>query len=246
MRFILGVAGFFLTFNGMYLLTVANMNLGHILTFILGICLILCSAFYKSISKITNKGILKVIKYCVIFLFCIELALALFIAIYGETDNITYKEDAVIVLGAGVHGERISLPLKFRLDKAVEYHEKNPDAVIVVSGGKGYQEAISEAEAMEKYLLGNGVPENSIIKEDKSTSTIENMAYSKELLDTYFDKDYDIVVITNNFHIYRGVSYAKDAGFKNVSHMSAHIRWYTIVPNYLRETLAVLKMWVFD
>ena len=246
MRFILGVAGIFLTFNGIFLLTVANMNLGHILTLILGIGLTFCSVFYKSIRRITSKGIPKVIKYCVIILFCVELTRGLFIAIYGETDNITYKEDAVIVLGAGVHGERISLPLKFRLDKAIEYYSKNPDAVIVVSGGKGYQEAISEAGAMEKYLLLSGIPQNSIIKEEKSTSTIENMAYSKDILDTYFDKDYDIVVITNNFHIYRGVSYAKAAGFENVSHMSAHIRWYTVVPNYLRETLAVLKMWVFD
>ena len=246
MRFVLGVAGIFLTFNGLFLLTVANMNLGHILTFILGIGLTLCSVFYKSIRRITGKGIPKVIKYCVIVLFCIELALGLFIAIYGETDNITYKEDAVIVLGAGVHGYRISLPLKFRIDKAIEYYNKNPDAVIIVSGGKGFQEAVSEATAMERYLLNKGIPQNSIIKEDKSTSTIENMTYSKEILDKYFDKDYNVVVITNNFHIYRGVSYARDAGFVNISHISAPIRWYTVVPNYLRETLAVLKMWVFD
>ena len=246
MRYVLGVAGLFLAFNGYFLLTVANMNLGHILTFLLGTCLILIFAFYKKITIITSKGLPRVLKYCIAILVCAQIALGLFIAFYGEIDNTTFTEDAVIVLGAGVHGERISLPLKFRLDKAVEYHKKNPDAIIVVSGGKGFQEEISEAEAMKKYLVNQSVNEKCIIMEENSTSTIENMAYSKEILDAHFDSDYSVVIITNNFHIYRGVSYAKGAGFKNVSHMSAHIRWYTVVPNYLRETLAVLKMWVFD
>lgn len=246
MRFVLCIAGIFLALNGWFLLTVANINLGHVLTFLLGICLILVCVFYKKIGIVTSKGLPKVLKYCIVILVCIEIALGLFIAFYGESDNTTYTEDAVIVLGAGVHGERISLPLKFRLDKAIEYHRKNPGAIIVVSGGKGFQESISEAQAMHKYLVSQGIPENCIIKEENSTSTIENMAYSKEILDTYFDKEYSVVIITNNFHIYRGVSYAKNAGFQNVSHMSAHIRWYTVVPNYLRETLAVLKMWVLD
>ena len=138
MRFILGLAGIFLALNGWFLLTVANINLGHILTFALGICLLLVFAFYKKISAITSKGFPKALKNCVIILVCVEITLALFLAFYGENDNITYTEDAVIVLGAGVHGERISLPLKFRLDKAIEYYSKNPNAVIVVSGGKGF------------------------------------------------------------------------------------------------------------
>ena len=104
---------------------------------------------------------------------------------FGFTDTVTYKEDAVIVLGAGLRGENLSLILRNRLDAAVEYYNENPEAVIVVSGGQGPDEDIPEAEAMERYLYEQGVPLNKIIKEDKSTSTEENFKFSKELLETY-------------------------------------------------------------
>ena len=186
---------------------------------------------------------MKILVVAGIILFCAELILVGFIAIYGQSDNITYKEDAVIVLGAGIRGDRVTLPLKMRLDKVVEYHSKNPDALIVVTGGQGFQETVTEAYAMEKYLIEKGVDKNVIFKEEKATSTNENMRFSKIILDGKLKENYDIVVITNNFHIYRGVSIAKKEGFKNVFHMHAELQWYNLVPCYLRESLAVLKMW---
>ena len=84
------------------------------------------------------------------------------------------------------------------------------------------------------------------MKEEKATSTNENMRYSKEILDTHFDGGkYKTVIITNNFHIYRGVAIAKIEGFEEVFHKHADLKWYNLVPCYLRESLAVLKMWVF-
>ena len=68
------------------------------------------------------------------------------------------------------------------------------------------------------------------------------MRFSKKLL----KEDSSIVVITNNFHIYRAVSIAKTEGFNNVTHIHAGLQWYNLVPCYIRECLAVLKMWVFD
>ena len=106
--------------------------------------------------------------------------------ISGGTDNITYKEDAIIVLGAAVRGEEISGALQKRLDVAIEYYQKNPDVVIVVTGGQGPQEDITEALAMERYLLANGIPKEKIIKEEKATSTYENFKFSKVLLNEYF------------------------------------------------------------
>jgi len=155
---------------------------------------------------------------------------------------VNYNEDAVIVLGAGVRGDRVTLPLKMRLDKAIEYHYKNPDALIVVTGGQGLQETVTEAYAMEKYLVQNGVDNSKILKEEKATSTFENMKYSKEILDNYFTNDYSVVIITNNFHIFRGTTIAKNSGFKNVTHMHAGLQWYNLMPCFLRESLAVIKM----
>lgn len=240
---ILVVAGIIFIVYGLILSVISNLNLGVILTIIIGLMALIYGIFFEKINEITSNGFFKYLKFSGILLLCAELILTGFIAIYGQNDNITYKEDAVIVLGAGIRGEQVTLPLKMRLDKAVEYHSKNPDALIVVTGGQGFQETVTEAYAMEKYLIDKGVDKNIIVKEEKATSTNENMRFSKIILDGKLKENYDIVVITNNFHIYRGISIAKKEGFKNVFHMHAGLQWYNLVPCYLRESLAVLKMW---
>ena len=113
-----------------------------------------------------------------------------------------------------------------------------------MTGGEGAQETITEAEAMERYLVEHGVSRDVIVKEENATSTSENMRFSKEILDSYFGTEYDIAVITNGFHIFRSVSIAKTEGFKQVSHLHAGLSWYNIIPCYLRESIAILKLWL--
>jgi len=232
--------GLALLVNGLILSFIVNFNIGTVLVLLLGLFFTLWGYFY---NKIKNNKFTKIIKYIVIFMLVAEASLVSFIAIYGQKDNISYNEDAVIVLGAGIRGDEVTLPLKMRLDKAVEYHLKNPDALIVVSGGQGFQETVTEAYAMEKYLIENGVDKDKIIKEEEATSTNENMRFSKEILDKKFNDEYEVVIITNGFHIYRGVTIAKIEGFENVSHIHAGLQWYNLPTCYLRESLAVLKMW---
>ncbi len=246
MRIFLIIIGVILFVNGAFMAVVSNFNLGVILTVCAGVFFMLWGAFWRKIQQKTQKGYLKWIKIGVIAIICLEVVLVGFIAFYGQSDNCDYTEDAVIVLGAGIRGDRVTIPLAMRLNKAIEYHKKNPDAVIVVTGGQGLQETVTEAYAMEKYLLERGVNPDKIIKEEKSTSTNENMRFTKQILDKRFEGEYSVVVITNNFHIYRGVQIAKMEGFENVYHKHAGLKWYNMVPCYLRESLAVLKMWVFD
>lgn len=240
MRFVLLFAGAALFLNGAFMALVSNFNLGVVLTVLVGLFFLLWGAFYKKVKEKVPRGI----RYAAAALIFVEALLVGFLAVYGQTDNVTYKEDAVIVLGAGVHGEVPSYPLALRLRAAKSYYDKNPDAVFIVSGGKGFQENISEAEAMEKYLIGLGVPEKKIIKEDKSHSTAENMAFSKDILDKMFGEEYSVAVVTNNFHIYRAAETAKRAGLKNAAHLHAGLRWYNLAPCYLRESLAVIKLWI--
>ena len=70
------------------------------------------------------------------------------------------------------------------------------------------------------------------------------MRFTKEILDNTLDGGYSVTVITNNFHIYRSVCIAKNEGFTDVTHMHAGLEWYNLMPCYLRETLAVLKLWI--
>jgi len=239
---IIALIGMLLTIYGLVLCILSNLNLGVILVAIFGIITFCIGVFYSKIKKLTTMKFFRVCKIFLLSLLCIEISLISFIAIYGFFDNMDYNEDAVVVLGAGIRGDKVTLPLKMRLDKAIEYHYKNPDALIVVTGGQGPQETVTEAYAMEKYLLQNGVDKSKILKEEKATSTFENMKYSKEILDNYFTNDYSVVVITNNFHVFRGTTIAKNIGFKDVTHMHAGLQWYNLMPCFLRESLAVIKM----
>lgn len=239
---IIALVGVIFTVYGLILCIMSNLNLGVVLVSVLGIVTLCIGVFYSKMKRVTNIKIFKICKIIFVLFLCAEVVLISFIALYGFSDNVDYNEDAVIVLGAGIRGDRVTLPLKMRLDKAIEYHSKNPDALIVVTGGQGLQETVTEAYAMEKYLIQNGVNKSKILKEEKATSTFENMKYSKEILDNYFTNDYSVVVITNNFHVFRGTRIAKNTGFGNVTHMHAGLQWYNLMPCFLRESLAVVKM----
>lgn len=238
------ITGSVIVVYGVVLCIMMNLTTGAIMTLLLGILFLGWGIFSNKMKKAFSDKVYKIIRVSVYVVFCAELIFISFLGIYGQIDNVRYDEDAVVVLGAGVHGDKVTVTLQMRLDKAIEYHRKNPEALIVVTGGKGFQETVTEAYAMEKYLIENGVDSSVIVKEEKATSTNENMRFSKEILDTYFEGDYCIAVVTNDFHIYRGVHIAKIEGFDNVSHIHAETQWYNIMPCYLRETLAVLKMWM--
>lgn len=111
-----------------------------------------------------------------------------------------------IILGAKVNGETPSLSLKYRLDAAIQYAELYPDVQFILSGGQGHDEDISEAEAMHRYLTEHGINSDRLIMEEQSTSTYENILFSKQLLD---DTVSSITIISNDFHLYRAQYIAK-------------------------------------
>lgn len=240
-RILLCTAGGIMVLNALLLSVTANMNFGILMTLILGLLFLLYGLFHHfTISKIP-VWIRGIFWAGVVLL----LGFVSFLLGYGTSDNVTYKEDAVIVLGAGIRGDALSVTLKDRLDTALFYYRQNPDAVIVVSGGQGPQETITEAIAMERYLLSQGVPKEQIIKEEKATSTYENFVYAKEILDGCFDASYEAVFVSNEYHIYRAGGMAKEAGFESMAHLHSGTRLNTILPGTMRECLAVAKFWVF-
>lgn len=92
--------------------------------------------------------------------------------------------DYVIVLGAKVKPDgSLSKTLKLRLDKALEYMKENPETMLVLSGAKGDAEPCSEADAMKNYLLGQGADPDHLLKEEQSFSTVENLAYSRVMIE---------------------------------------------------------------
>ena len=146
--------------------------------------------------------------------------------------------DYIIVLGAQMKSAGPSAVLKFRLDTAYDYLIDNEDTVCIVSGGQGSNEPCTEAEGMYQYLIQKGIAPERILLEDQSTDTSENIAYSKALIGR---GDVSVGIVTNNFHVFRGVHLAKAAGFQDVCGISARSNVYFQLNNMVREFFGIMK-----
>ena len=108
----------------------------------------------------------------------------------------------------------------------------------VVSGGRGPNESETEASAMRRYLIQKGIAPNRIHVENRSQNTVENIKYSAKLIDIKGDR---IGIVTNNFHVYRGLSLAKKTGYRQVYGIAAPSTPLYLANNMLREVLGVVK-----
>lgn len=150
--------------------------------------------------------------------------------------------DYIIVLGAQVKQNGPSAALKFRLNRAYDYLVENENTICIVSGGQGANEPFSEAQGMYDYLVGKGIAPQRIIMEDKSKNTSENIAFSMKFL----DKENDSVgIVTNNFHVFRGVHLARHQGIRNVCGISAYSDKFFLLNNMVREFAGILKDLLF-
>lgn len=145
--------------------------------------------------------------------------------------------DYCIILGAQWKTNGPSEVLRRRLDKAIEYLNANPDTLVVVSGGQGSNEVISEAAGMSQYLVSKGIAEERILMEDKSKNTQQNFAFSAQLLDKENSK---VVVVTNNFHVFRALQIAEKQGY-DAEGLAAGSVEFMLPNNLLREFVGVLK-----
>ncbi len=150
--------------------------------------------------------------------------------------------DTVIVLGCKVKGTRPSLMLKRRLDTAYEYLKENDDTLVIVSGGQGQDEQISEAECMKAYLVEKGISPKRIYKEDKSSNTYENFKFSKEIMENY-NLGNNLIVATDGYHQLRASMIANEMEIKTSSISAPTSVW--LIPTYwVREWFAIVYAFI--
>lgn len=167
------------------------------------------------------------------------------IIIYNGHHHDTQKPDYLVVLGAGLRGRSISASLLYRLETSLDFHDMYPDLKIVVSGGQGEGEDMTEALAMKNFLVDNGVDPSLIIMEDKSTNTYENFLYTKNVLEEETRKeDFTITIISNNFHMYRAKFLAKEVGFNTYGYPAPSHKASALV-FYVREFFGIIKAYIF-
>lgn len=211
---------------------------------------------------------LKIAALCLSFFFwlCIAIFGAVEAVVFSAGRKAPADEAAyVIVLGAQVRGETPTLVLNARIKAAAEYLSEHPEALAVASGGKGSGEDISEAEAIRRGLIRFGITEDRILLEDRSTSTAENLKYSAEVIQRYeagltendgadqeaFAGDGEtpkihfvprrVVVVTNDFHVFRAVKLAEGLGYKKVSGLGATEFFAVTIQYYVREFFAIVS-----
>ncbi|KAA0966941.1 YdcF family protein [Sporosarcina sp. ANT_H38] len=148
--------------------------------------------------------------------------------------------DYAIILGAKVKRDALSLSLQYRLNAALEYANEHPHVTMILSGGQGPDEHISEAEAMSRFLTENGIAAERLILEDVSTSTYENILFSKEFLPT---ETTSVTIITSDYHLARARKLAASLDLESDA-VSAETPKVVAAKLVLRERIALVKTYI--
>lgn len=212
----------------------ANFSVGVILNFVYAAFVCLCGVLLGKVGRVL-RIIVAVAVIAPLIFGCVLFAC-------GAKDNADGSEKAIIVLGCGIDGERVSPKLARRLDKAIGYFNEHPDKPVIVSGGQGVHDDIPESTAMKRYLVSKGVPDEKIIEESRATSTSAHFVFSKDITDMLPGGD-KIVFVTSRFQIYRASRYAAGKGFE-AHHIGARVPFYELPANYLCEMLAIVAEYV--
>jgi len=247
-RVIFSVTGLLLLLYSVFVYTRSNLNLGIVLPAVFGVPLLAYGILANPIDGFSRAGAGRAIRLVFSGIYIAAAGVMVVISVIAASAANTRPPpgaDAIIVLGAGIRGEQVTISLRNRLDAAAEYYADNREALIVVSGGRGPREAVSEARAMEKYLVEKaGIPAEHIIKEDRSASTSENFLYTKAILDGIYDEGYRVVYVTNGFHILRSGIIAEKLGL-DAQGLAAPTPPYIALSSYMRESVALLYTFVF-
>lgn len=146
--------------------------------------------------------------------------------------------DYIVVLGAGIIGDKVTPLLAARIEKGIELLRYNPNAVLIMSGGQGSGEDIPESKAMAAYAVDKGVDTEKIVMEQKSVSTQENLRFSRELMNK---QNPQIIIVTTAYHVFRALILAKQQGIRCVG-FGSKTKWYFTLNAFIREFVGYLRL----
>lgn len=164
-----------------------------------------------------------------------------FISARHEPDK---DRDYMLVLGCALRKDGTPTPLlRGRIDRAIQFYEAQKtetgkELTFVTSGGQGSDEVVSESASMKRYLMEQGIPEERIIEENRSTNTLENMLFSKAKIDERGGEP-KVAFSTTNYHVFRSGFFAKSAGMK-AEGVGAPTKWYFWPNAAVREFVGLL------
>lgn len=221
------------------------LNAGNLFGMGVGALFIIVGVLYNKLSEfISNHTAAKPV-FAVIIIAALIFAVIFFATLAGIVSSSKYSADnqsTVIVLGCRVRGDVPSLQLSKRSSAAAEYLKEHPDAVAVLAGGQGPDENISEAECMYNLITDAGIDGSRLYIENQSTSTDENIKFSKQIIDKN-NLSTDIVVVSSEYHLKRAEMICKKNGL-NAASIPAGSSFYSLPTFYTREVFGVWAQWL--
>ena len=214
----------------------------NLLTMLLSVLLYLYLAVWPVIGGL-KKGRLGTKLYVLISLSAVYVLALMAVYLLSAALNLLHWKkcrgaDYILVLGAGIIGTRVTPLLAARIDKGIELLHHNPDAKLILSGGQGPGEDIAEGEAMARYAEQKNVDPEKIVVEGKSTSTEENLLFSRGLMEKSRPR---VIVVTTAYHVFRALLLAKRQGL-NCAGFGARTTWYFTLNALIREFAGYLRL----
>ena len=200
--------------------------------------------FVFSLFKNKTTKILRIILTVLVSLFITALIISEIPIVNTSVKREKSPSRYCIVLGAAVHGNIPSLVLRERINAAYDFLSQNPDSIAILSGGQGPGENISEAQCMFEELMSMGIPRERLFLEDTSTSTIENISFSHNIIQELSPGTKDVTIISSETHLYRACLVAKDLGLSPTAFYATTTKPLLRFSQYLREGFAVWVMWL--
>lgn len=227
------------------LITTGDHSIGVVLGISLSVVLALYCRFFDSVNarlrKIWKHRIGKIVSIILIVVITFSACVGGYafskVLQYSKADKNT--TEYAILLGCKVNGDKPGVFLRQRVYAGYRYLEQNPSSKIILSGGQGNNEDISEASCMYNELLSMGISPDRMIIEDTSTNTEENFKNSKELMSNNGVDITELTVITNDFHEYRACQFAKKQGI-NANPYPSKTVWNGYMPFATREVIAIV------
>ena len=231
-------------YNGVILLRKEGISFHNCLSLIIVIHVIMTPVIIANYDKIIQHEAIEILVGINGILTIYLLLMAVFYVTSGILVIVTSQHravDYIIVLGCGLRkGKEVTPLLAGRVDRAIRLYRKAPQrSYLVMSGGQGDDEEISEAAAMKNYALSRGIEENHILLEENSVNTEENMAFSKKLIESHCPFKCKISYATNRYHQFRAGAYAHDAGM-NIRGVGSRTKTYFEQNAIIREFLAMI------
>ncbi|MGK9044713.1 YdcF family protein [Mammaliicoccus vitulinus] len=232
---------FILIFKGIQLIFKEGFNVRNLLALSVGIILLINNIF--SVKLLDSLPTFSFWYYSYVLLTLCFNYLLFLSSLYTISSWINFlnfkrtKLDYIIVLGAGLIGDKVTPLLASRINKGIDIYKKNPDSKLIMSGGQGADELISEALAMKNHALNKGVPKEDIILENQSKNTFENLRFSNALV----NPQSKLAIVTNYYHLFRALIIAKEANIKCIGY-GAKTKLYFSINAFIREFIGYLYL----